>query len=84
MPTLETFIAGGATALTLSLFFLWLFLTEKIVPKGRLDEMKIHWDETKTALKDALVVIKQQNDGVQPLLISVKELIDRINTRESK
>lgn len=74
MPTVETFIASGVTALGLSLLFLYFFLTEKIVPKGRLDEKNVDLDYAKAALKDALAIIKQQNDGVEPML---KTLINR-------
>lgn len=76
----ETFLASGATALGLSLLFLFLLVTEQIVPKGRLSEMKAQLDDCKAALKDALVVVKQQNDGVQPFLLTVKELVADIKT----
>lgn len=74
----DTFLASGATALGLSLIFLFLLVTEQIVPKGRLAEMKAQLDDAKIALTAALGVIKQQNDGVQPLLTTVKELVDEV------
>jgi hypothetical protein len=76
----DTFLASGATALGLSLLFLFLLVTEQIVPKGRLGEVKEQLSECKDALRDALGVIKQQNDGVQPLLTTVKELVVEVKT----
>lgn len=77
MPSVDTFLASGATALGLSLIFLWLLITEAIVPKGRLSDAQKQVTECKDAMKDALAVIKQQNDGVQPLLTAVNALLAR-------
>jgi hypothetical protein len=80
MPTVDAFLASGATALGLSLLFLFLLVTEQIVPKGRLVEAKDQVKECKDALKEALGIIKSQNDGVTPLLITVKELVVEVKT----
>jgi hypothetical protein len=80
VPTVDAFLASGATALGLSLLFLFLLVTEQIVPKGRLVEAKEQVKECKDALKEALGVIKSQNDGVTPLLITVKELVVEVKT----
>lgn len=77
----DTFLAAGTTTLGLAMLFLFLLVTEQIVPKGRLNEMKANTDEVKAALKDALAIIKEQNDGVQPLLGVVKELVTEVRTR---
>lgn len=77
---MDAFVASGATALGLSLIFLWLFVNEQIVPKGRLLEMKEQLKEAKDALASALVVIKSQNEGVAPLLITVRELITEVKS----
>lgn len=72
--SLDAFLASASTALGLSLVFLYLLITEAIVPKGRLNDVKGQLEDAKVALKDALSVIKQQNDGVLPLVVMLKDL----------
>lgn len=81
MPSIDTFLTSGATALGLSLIVMYLLLTERIVPKGRLDEKQVQLDEAKAVARDALAIVKQQNDGVQPLLITVRELVELLKAR---
>jgi hypothetical protein len=78
--SLDAFLGGGVTALGLALIFLWLLINEQIVPKGRLTEVKEQLKECKDLLKEAYVVVKQQNDGVAPLLITVRELVGEVKT----
>ena len=80
MFSLDALLAGGTTALGLAMFFLWMLITEKIVPKGRLDEVKGDLIECKTLLKDALALVKSQNEGVQPLLKTVQDLVADVKT----
>jgi hypothetical protein len=75
MLSLDAIIASGTTALGLALIFLWLLIREEIVPKGRLAEVKEQLRDCKDALKEALSVVQKQNDGVQPLVGTVKDLV---------
>jgi hypothetical protein len=78
MPSLDAIVAGGGTALGYSLIVFWLLVTEQLVPKGRLAEVKEQLKECKDALREALAIIKEQNDGTQPLVTIVKELVSEV------
>lgn len=56
----------GPLGLTAGLLFLvWLFVTEKVVPKGRLDDQK-------QATKDALDIARQANESLDRMANAVE------------
>ena len=64
---MEQFLASGATALTLALSILWLFIQEKIVPFGRLADHKLTTER-------ALTGWEKQRDATERLIVTVDRL----------
>ena len=69
--TLEQFIASGATALTLSLCFLWLLITERIVPKGRLDDEKARTAKAEERESRAISGWERQTAATDKLAVAI-------------
>lgn len=57
MPSLDSFLASGATALTLSLLFLYLFITGRIVPGKMLDRALKGWEDQRQATDRLTAVV---------------------------
>lgn len=78
MPTEQQLtILLGPLGLTVGLLFLvWLFVTERVVPKGRLDDQKI-------ATKDALDIAKQANESLDRMAnaVEARNQLDAERTR---
>ena len=69
--TLEQFIASGATALTLSLFFLWMLVSERIVPKGRLEDEKARTAKAEERESRAIAGWERQTDATDKLAVAI-------------
>lgn len=69
--TLEQFAASGATALTLSLLFLWLLVTERIVPKGRLDDEKARTTKAEERESRAISGWERQTAATDKLAVAI-------------
>ncbi|MDE3095610.1 MAG: hypothetical protein KGK07_06375 [Chloroflexota bacterium] len=69
--TLEQFIASGATALTLSLFFLWMLVSERIVPKGRLDDEKARTEKAEERESRAIAGWERQTVATDKLAVAI-------------
>jgi hypothetical protein len=69
--TLDQFVASGATALTLSLAFLWLLVTERIVPKGRLDDEKARTSKAEERESRAIAGWERQTVATDKLAVAI-------------
>ncbi|HZP97233.1 MAG TPA: hypothetical protein VFC31_13015 [Candidatus Limnocylindria bacterium] len=69
--SLEQFIASGATALTLSLFFLWMLVTERIVPKGRLEDEKARTAQAEERESRAIAGWERQTQATDKLAVAI-------------
>lgn len=58
MPSLDAFLASGATALTLSLVMLFLFIRGDIVPGKMLDRALKGWEEQRIATEKLTTVVE--------------------------
>ena len=67
MPTEQQLtVLLGPLGLTAGLLFLvWLFVTEKVVPKGRLDDQK-------QATKEALDIARQANESLDRMANAIE------------
>lgn len=78
MPTeSQLTVLLGPLGLTAGLLFLvWLFVTEKVVPRGRLDDQK-------TATKEALEIARQANESLDRMANAI-EARNQLDTERVK
>lgn len=78
MPTEQQLtVLLGPLGLTAGLLFLvWLFVTERVVPKGRLDDQK---EQT----KDALDIARQANESLDRMASAV-EARNQLDTERAR